>query len=233
MVDLFPCRHWVIHLLFSLVVSSADGTHFIPLCSSATPSAKITSSISSTHEVISAPSSAQLVSTLSSLSISTSSLFSTCMPQTPFFTTTLTETLMTSATFPSSASPIATSRGLTSLRSSTSTSATSSFQPHRSTVTVSTVRPRPSPSSTMSNSDTITLAPVFPTSTVIGPGTSQSGLETTLISSISSTPFVIPTFVSSAVFSPIPSYVHRFSKCTQCFKLICLRQDFRLSSINC
>ena len=188
-------------LTLYLDVSSADGTHFIPLCSSATPSAKITSSTSLTHEASSASNSAQLISALSSLSVFTPSLFSTCIPQTPFFSTTPTETLITSATFPSSASPIVTSRGLTSLRSSTSASATS-FPPHRSTV-----RPRPSPSFTMSNSDSITLAPAFPTSTVIGPGTSQSGSDTILISSISSTPFVSPTFVSSIVFSPIPSYV--------------------------
>ena len=129
------------------------------------------------------------------------------MPQTPFPSTRPTKTLITSATFPSSASPIFTSRGLTSLRSSTSTSATSfpPHLPHHTTVTLSTVRPRPSPSFTMSNSDTTTLAPVNPTSTLIGPGTSQSGSYTTLISSISSTPFIIPTFVSSTVFPSIPS----------------------------
>lgn len=182
-------------------MSQADETHSTIFCSLAAPSANITSSISSIHETITASNSAKPVFTLTSLSTSTPSLFSSHIPQTPF-TSMSTETLITiSKTLPSSASPIGLT--LTSTLTDADPSA-ASFQSTVIVITLPTVWSRSSPSFTMSNSDTVTLAPVYSTSSVIpstyGPGTTQSTSDTTLISSISSIPFL-----SSAFFSPIPS----------------------------
>lgn len=114
----------------------------------------------------------------------------------------LSKTLMTTSVTLSSSSPFFTGSGLSSGLGSATSCVTSLPLPQS---TLSTLRTRASPPFTMSDPYTITLSPIYPTSTAIDststPGTTQSRSDTTqsTISSISSTPFIISasTFLSS------------------------------------